>query len=224
MAGQEGVRYSADGGGLSWEGGDRGELAISRRFQRDNLSYLGSPQAFLGTQCLRRPRGQGCARHAGYRGAASPSAPTCSNTCCRARPLQLARTLAMRTGMRGGDAYGRAREVAVAAAGGGWWRLRAAPRAVQGGAAQVSDSAAVQGPLQAPHARSSPAFLHPRGNFGVHPASRDAEPRGSRGACGAAPWGTRNGDAHCGRGTPGMEPRLGDLRSPASQCREMRAR
>jgi hypothetical protein len=41
---------------------------------------------------------------------------TCSNTCCRARPLQLARTLAMRTGMRGGDAHGGAREVAVAAA------------------------------------------------------------------------------------------------------------
>ena len=41
---------------------------------------------------------------------------TCSNTGCRARPLQLARTLAMRTGMRGGDAHGGAREVAVAAA------------------------------------------------------------------------------------------------------------
>lgn len=51
---------------------------------------------------------------------------TCFNTCCRARPLQLARALAMRTGMRAGDAHGGAREVAavvavaaVAAAGGG---------------------------------------------------------------------------------------------------------
>lgn len=80
------------------------------------------------------------------------------------------------------------------------------------------------GPSRPPTRAPFQPFCTPRGNFRVYPASRDAEPRGSRGACRGAPWGTWNGDAHCGRGTPGMEPRLGALRSPASQCRAMRRR
>lgn len=155
--------------------------------------------------------------------------PTCSNT-CRARPLQFARALAMRTGMRGGNAHGSAREAAVAAVA-TVAAVAAArgcserpPRPVRGGAAQVSGTAAVRGhPLRTPLACSSPAALRPRETSGLSPPP-GMQSRGLRGASQGALWGTRTGDAHCGRGTPGMESRLGALQSPASQCRARRAR
>lgn len=155
--------------------------------------------------------------------------PTCSNT-CRARPLQFARALAMRTGMRGGNAPGSAREAAVAAAA-AVAAVAAArgcsarpPRPVRGGAAQVSGiTAARRPPLRTPLLCSSSAALQPRETSGLSPPP-GMQSRGLRGASRGAPWGTRNGDAHCDRGTPGMESRLGALQSPASQCRVRRAR
>lgn len=106
--------------------------------------------------------------------------PTCSNT-CRARPLQFARALAMRTGMRGGNAPGSAREAAVAAAA-AVAAVAAArgcsarpPRPVRGGAAQVSGITAAR----RPPSPDSPRMLLfsssvPPGNFGVVPASGNA--------------------------------------------------
>lgn len=127
QAGKCAVRCGAVRTVQAWPGreGTAEGLAVSRRFQRDNQPYLGSPQAFPGTQCLRRPGG---ARHSGCLGAESPSAPDLLQHVSRA-PLA---ARALPDHAHGDARRGRARRSPGGGGGGGGggsgsWRLRAAP-------------------------------------------------------------------------------------------------
>lgn len=156
------------------------ELTVSRRFQRDNLPYLGSPQAFPGTQCLRRPLGSGGARHAECSGAASPSAPDLlqhvsrAPFAVRARPSHVhgdARRERARQCPGGGGGGGGS----GGGGGGGSWLLRAAPapcprRSRPGEWHHCSpETPPLDSPRMLLFSRSAPP-----GNFGVVPASGNA--------------------------------------------------